>query len=113
MASLAGVRMVHDAKLAQYLLNVNHPAGAPKAKFFIACGFSLDDIGALEAAILLHANAHPVHTERHHARGINRVIRCSFVTPNGENPCINTVWTQDHGTKSQRFVTAYPARRTK
>ena len=109
MASLIGVRIVSTAKLAHYLLEVSHPAGGSKARFFRACGFSPDDLLAFETAILLHASAHPVYAERHHKHGVNRVIRCEMVTPDGRNPCVNTVWTQDHGATSQRFVTAYPA----
>jgi hypothetical protein len=109
MESLTGVRIVPDAKLARYLLNLDHPAGAAKARFFIACGFDPNKIAALETALLMHANTHPVHTTRVHARGVNRVVRCTISTPSGATPCVNTVWTQDHGTSSQRFVTAYPA----
>lgn len=108
MASLTGVRIVSDAKLTDYLLNPEHPHGSAKAKFFLARGFSREDLATFEIAILLHANAHPVHSERLHARGVNRLIRCAMQTPDGTNPCVNTVWTQDHGTTVQRLVSAYP-----
>ena len=109
MASLKGIRIVPDAKLATYLLNVDHPIGAAKARFFMALGFSLADLGTFETALLLHANAHPVYAERRRNGGINRVIGCNMQTPDGTNPCINAVWTRDDGSTAQRLVTAYPA----
>lgn len=112
MARLAGVRIVPDAKLVRYLLNSEHPTGAAKARFFIAHGFDIGQVGMLERALLMHADAHPVHSERNHAFGVNRAVRCQLETPDSRNPCIMTVWSQDNGSRSQRFVTAYPAPET-
>ena len=109
MAGLKGIRIIPDAKLSTYLLNVNHPAGAPKARFFMAHGFDPDDLETLETALLLHANAHPVHSERRRKGGVNRLIRCNMPSPDGTNPCVNAVWTQDDDSTVQRLVTAYPA----
>ena len=39
--------------ITHYLLVPDHPKGGPKAKFFMACGFSHDNV-AFEAALLAH-----------------------------------------------------------
>ena len=44
----------HD-KIAGYLLNLRHKQGGPKARFFLAFGFSLADPQTLGRAILDHA----------------------------------------------------------
>ena len=108
MAGLIGVRFIPDAKLTNYLLNVDHPAGGPKALFFIANDFNPDTPDTFATALLLHADTHPIRSELVHPRGVNRLIRGELVTPSGRHPIIDVVWVQDEGVTLQRLVTAYP-----
>lgn len=41
-------------KITHYLLVPDHPEGGPKAKFFMACGYSHDNVTAFEAALPPH-----------------------------------------------------------
>lgn len=109
MARLIGVRTIPDAKLARYLLDENHPTGGTKARFFIARGFSPTEPGVLAAALLAHADTHPIENERSQIHGISRAVQCQLTTPDGTNPCVRVIWIQDAGQTIQRLVTAYPA----
>ena len=40
----ADIAFVHPDKIAEYLLNVSHPRGKSKAKFFTRRGFSVNDL---------------------------------------------------------------------
>ena len=108
MASLIGIRLIAQAKLTGYLLNADHPEGGPKARFFIAHGFSADVPAALSAALLAHADANEIRSELVHPRGVNRAIIGPLQSPDGRNPSVKVIWVQDTGTSIQRFVTAYP-----
>jgi hypothetical protein len=46
--------IVEDAKIRDYLLNLEHEDGAPKAKFFIARGFAQDEPAPFIAALRRH-----------------------------------------------------------
>ena len=109
MTKLTGIRIVADTKVTRYLLALDHPVGAPKARYLMAFGFEPSAPHILETALLVHADRHPIHAERGHGRGINREIRCSLDTPDGRNPCFVTIWFQATGENTQRLVTACPA----
>jgi hypothetical protein len=106
---LSGVRIIPDAKIESYLLNLDHPVGEATARFFLPHGFEIGDAQVLANALLAHANEHSIHRERRHQYGINREIRCAVRTSDGRDPCIIVVWFQANGTSTQRLVTAYPA----
>lgn len=109
MAKLTGPRVVPDAKLARYLLDLDHPAGGAKARYFLGAGFSADRIDDLAAALLEHADLRDIASERVTSRGVSRRLRCTIRTPDGRNPCVFVVWFQAAGDWTHRLVTAYPA----
>jgi filamentous hemagglutinin len=63
-----------------YLLNITHADGAPKAFFF---------------------------NEVYSRFGVKYIVDCHFRTPDGRNPCIRTLWIEEFSGVA-RFVTAYP-----
>jgi hypothetical protein len=109
MARLAGGLLVSDVKITDYLLNADHPVGAPKAAFFNSFGFSADDPVMLSRALLMHPQDNDIVQVEASAYGIKSVVRCRMRTPDGRDPCIISVWILEAGASIQRLVTAYPA----
>jgi filamentous hemagglutinin len=99
---------VPEAKIADYLLNPAHPVGSPKAKFFTSFGFSRTDSPGMAAALAEHPLRNAIEETTATRHGAKHLVRCSFATPDGRNPCIVTVWMKE-GDAPARFVTAYPA----
>ncbi|KQP61727.1 DUF6883 domain-containing protein [Methylobacterium sp. Leaf108] len=101
---------MNPAKIVGYLLNLHHALGGPKARFFLAFGFSVSDPETLGRAILDHAV--PDHFAGRvvgKAGDIRLVYAGPIRTPDGRNPRIRTVWLAEaHNTA--RFITAYPDR---
>lgn len=99
------------AKPSEYLLNLDHKDGGPKARFFMSFGFSPSDPRTLAFAILSHARP-----ERFVRFGLTPLGDVKLIyegpveTPDGRNPNIRTVWrvvSDDTG----EFVTAVPITR--
>jgi uncharacterized protein DUF6883 len=40
--------------------------------------------------------------------GTKYVLECAMDTPDGNNPCVRSVWIMEAGQNSPRLVTAYP-----
>ena len=100
--------ILDDRKITQYLLSTVHPAGEPKAKFFISFGFSLENWAELKSALLKHAQNNPVTAQVSSPFGQKFEVCCSLVAPDGRNPCIISVWIIEPPDPSPRFITAYP-----
>jgi len=106
---LLGERVIPEEKVTEYLLNVDHPDGGGKAKFFKEHGFEVDEPNVLSSALDAHAVQNDVGEIVRSAHGTKSVVRCSLQTPDRRNPCILVVWIREEGCLSQRLVTAYPA----
>jgi hypothetical protein len=100
--------IVAREKITDYLLEATHPVGRGKAAFFGALGFSRQDWRALASALGEHPSRNPIERTSQTPFGSKHVVRCTFESPDGRNPCIVTVWMRD-GTAPARLVTAYPA----
>ena len=105
---LLAPRRVEREKLVAYLLNKDHQRGHGKAKFFFSCGFSLDHAGVFERALLAHAAENDIFETTQDEFGEKTVVKCSTKTPDGNTPCILTVWRLDLGRAPYRLITAYP-----
>jgi hypothetical protein len=105
---LLGQRHIPEEKVAKYLLNVDHPDGGGKAKFFIAHGFDTGTPSTLASAIHSHADHNDIVEAHSGPHGTKSIVRCSIPTPDGRNPCILVVWIREKGCAEQRLVTAYP-----
>jgi filamentous hemagglutinin len=95
-------------KITHYLLRPDHPEGGPKARFFMACGFSHDNVPAFEAALLAHPVRNVIAKTTKSPLGVKYSVECTLTTPDGRNPCIRTIWIDDADGTPPRFVTAYP-----
>lgn len=105
---LLGERVIAEAKVTKYLLNLDHPDGRGKAKFFIDHGFAVDQPQALESAIHHHAQLNDLSSIEVGNYGTKSIVQCSIPTPDGRNPCILVVWIHEQGCDQQKLVTAYP-----
>lgn len=101
--------IVEDSKIKNYLLDINHPVGGGKAKFFLAGGFSPDEPALFAEALKRHLHEH--HTAAKTSKtslGARRlVIEGAMTMPDGRAPEVRTIWDIDPGQKSPRLITAY------
>jgi hypothetical protein len=87
--------IVELRRVRDYLLNPNHQTGGPKARFFIAHGFSHDGPEAFCSALLMHGRANDVLRRVDTPWGSRYTIVCHCRTPDGRDPCIRSVWQMD------------------
>lgn len=98
---------IADAKITAYLLNVDHPEGGSKARYFLRRGFSPETPEPFIEALLRHcvkANlAQTVRTEF----TVKYVYEAPRPAPDGQCPLIRSVWQVAEGDLWQSLVTAY------
>jgi hypothetical protein len=100
---------VADAKIRDYLLNPNHADNGGKAAFFLRFGFSQSAWHLLQTALPDHPLTNSVAATTPAQWGVMFEIRCNLQSPDGRNPCIQTIWTIEPISPHPEFVTAYPA----
>jgi hypothetical protein len=100
--------IVPRSKVEDYLLNVEHPIGGGKAKFFIHFGFRCGSWDELASALREHAKSNPVTETLTDAEGATYVIEGRMTTPSGRRPRLRTIWLVETGELAPRFITAYP-----
>lgn len=103
----AATATVDDNKIVRYLLDPAHPIGSDKARFFRSFGFSQSSWPVLKQALLDHPKKNPVKNQVSTPYGEKYAVSCSFVTPDGRNPCVVSVWIIEPPHPNPRFVTAY------
>lgn len=101
---------VEERKIACYLLNVAHPEGGGKAKYFLARGFLSERWRDFESALLAHADANPVTTVRPSDKGYGDLyqVDCTLSMPDGSQACIRSVWEIRADDPRPRLITAHP-----
>ena len=105
----ASSAFISQTKLGSYLLDVAHPEGGPKARFFLGKGFSSADCATFEAALREHVAVRRIWSIAPNPYGQKFVVSCDITTPDGSNPCIRSVWIIEDGETVPKLVTAYPA----
>lgn len=102
---------VDRKKIAGYLLNLNHPDGWPKAKFFRGIGFSENNINKLEKALLRIGKTNDVvnidNSKPEFA--LKYTIDGTIVSPRtGKQYNIRTAWKIVKGERIPKLITAFP-----
>jgi hypothetical protein len=100
--------IIHPDKIEKYLLDVSHPAGAPKARFFVSRSFTLAKPHELADALKRHpleANLTDIGAD---PEGRRLTYECDIRTPDGSRICIRTVWIEAPDGSHTRLITAYP-----
>jgi hypothetical protein len=95
-------------KLENYLLDLGHPIGGGKAKFFLHFGFRRENWQTLADAVRLHARQNPAAKSMTDADGIVYLVEGPLETPSGRRPRVRAVWLMETGELAPRFISAYP-----
>jgi hypothetical protein len=100
--------LVPSSKVQDYLLNLEHPVGGGKAKFFLHFGFHSERWEELSEALRIHIEQNPAVETLEDADGVTYVIEGPLQTPSRRRPHVRTVWLLETGKLAPRFITAYP-----
>jgi hypothetical protein len=104
----ADALIVPRRKIEDYLLNLEHPVGGGKAKFFIRFGFRREQWEELATALRHHGEHNEVRERLADADGCTYLVEGRITTPSGRRPRVRTVWLVEAGELAPRFMTAYP-----
>jgi hypothetical protein len=104
--------IVAEEKVVNYLLNPEHPDGAPKAQFFRMLGFETEQWKILATGLRDVGRSSPVVKDVSSPHGHKYIVDGELVGPNGTVAWVRTVWIIDRGEQTPRLVTAYPAMRS-
>ena len=107
----AGSATIDPRKIGGYLLSDHHKTGGPKSRFLKLFGFDPERPGELRAALLDHAQEHPVGAIIPAEHGIKYEVNGPMSSPDGRVPKVRTVWIIHHDETDPRFVTLKPLRR--
>ncbi|WP_342164544.1 DUF6883 domain-containing protein [Methylobacterium sp. SD21] len=95
------------AKIVDYLLNVDHPKGGSKARFFLSFGFDPGEPTIFARAIVAVPQAEESRSRALEIGDRRRlVVEGSIEAPDGRRPRIRIVWQGE--TNGWRLITAYP-----
>ena len=100
--------IIAKEKITDYLLNPQHPDGAPKAVFFAAHGFTVENWQALAEAFRQLVASSELARQVISRHGEKYIVDGPLATPVGRMPIVRTVWIIDQGGDTPRLVTAYP-----
>jgi hypothetical protein len=95
-------------KIANYLLNTEHPQNKGKAFFYLKIGFDQDTPETLKDAILKIAKTGIVQNTETNPEGVKYEVLGDLEAPNGKNYPLKTIWIQENNKEYSRLVTAYP-----
>ena len=102
--------VVPQNKVENYLLDLSHPIGGDKARFFLHFGFRREEWTVLADALRLHVRGNPVARSIPDVDGVTYVVEGPLETLSGRKPGVRTVWLIETGELAPRFITAYPMR---
>lgn len=97
-----------ERKIIDYLLNVYHREGGPKAEYFIACGFDPSAPGLFIEALLEHGEAENLVDTTRSQFGVKYVCEGPLPAPRRIIPRVRSVWQRKPGDAWRFLVTAYP-----
>ncbi|KQQ12784.1 hypothetical protein ASF56_06420 [Methylobacterium sp. Leaf122] len=104
-----GPLRVPSDKIVKYLLNVDHPKGGPKARFFLSFGFDPDRPGIMADALLGHFILNPGTPVPATQGALERmVIEGPLMSPDDRNPQVRSVWQREDDGTAWRLITAVP-----
>lgn len=103
--------VIPDRKLASYLLNLSHPRGGSKARFFCLFGFSPERPAELATARLEHAQVATRREEPGRFDESKLICDGPLSAPNGRTPQVRSVWHREPD-DTVRLVTVVPLRQS-
>jgi len=99
---------VEQKKITQYLLNLAHKEGGPKARFFLSHGFTVEDWKGLHDALVAQGQGNPVVKVVESGFGKRYTVQCKCPAPSQKDPCIRSVWEIQTAGSPPRLITAHP-----
>ena len=99
---------VPPEKLSDYLLDLSHPIGGAKARWFISVGYQSENPVRLETDLLEMVHSSSDFEKEETRFGVKYVVRGQLQTPNGGVASVVTVWITEIAESKPRLVTAYP-----
>ena len=96
---------IEDKKLSDYLLNIQHPDGFSKAKFFLAHKFTEGD---LSKSLLNHLESNEATKIIQVVFGTKYVIESKITSPDNFTFTIRSIWMKSRMDNVLKFVSAYP-----
>ena len=101
--------LVEERKVRDYLMNMTHPDGMTKARFFFGKGYRIDKWRRLADDLRQHGQSNDVVDVVDSPFGSRYAVEGLLRTPSDENVRLVTVWIIEKGAATPRLVTAYPA----
>lgn len=98
-------------KLTEYLLDLSHPVGGAKARWFLSLGYDPGHPASLSDDLLDFVRRSDTFSSEESPFGVKYLVTGRMVTPSGRSVNIVTVWIVESGDFVPRFVTAYPGGR--
>lgn len=102
--------VVPAEKVTEYLLNLLHPVGGPKARWLFALGYRLESPEELANDLLDIVRTSDEFTMQADRFGVKYVVKGSLIRPNGRSARVLTIWMIEHDTSFPRLVSAFPTR---
>jgi hypothetical protein len=99
--------IVRVEKITDYLLNLNHPDGRPKALFFIANGLNGSSPEPFITLLYKHFETNSNNLILETQFGTKFIIEGNMTMPNGSIHLLRSIWIREHENKFIKFVTAY------
>ena len=104
----AGTAWVEERKILKYLLDLTHPQGAAKARFFLGRGFAVETWTVMRDALIAQGTTNVVVRTIENEFGKRYTVECICPTPDATNPCIRSVWEVKPEDPRPRLITAHP-----
>lgn len=95
-------------KLTEYLLNVGHRRGGPKAHVLSEFGYNAENWQRLVDDLRMFHLSREVDSVRATLYGTRYEIRAPLLTPVGRWLTVRSVWQIDEGTDIPRLITLFP-----
>lgn len=99
---------IDSRKVAEYLLNENHPDNGGKARFFERLGYGRHNAALLAESLRDLAHSTTVARVVNSRHGEKYVVEGLLRGPSGMASRLRTIWIIDRGATPPRPVTAYP-----
>lgn len=96
---------IETNKLSDYLLNIQHPDGFSKAKFFLAHKFNEEN---LLKSLLNHLESNDSIKTIQVVFGTKYVIEAKITAPDNYTFTLRSIWMKSRINNVLKFVSAYP-----
>jgi len=101
--------VVEPEKITRYLLNIDHPDGYSKARFFIACGFRIENYTVFKDSLIAHfLDNHEAAISVQTDFGEKLILTGLLETPKKGGIKLKSIWFQPINEDCIKLVTAYP-----